>query len=50
VLEPWVCRAALDGDPGDVVTRVQHLNHGFDVLHLLARPFGLLPVLKYLAA
>jgi hypothetical protein len=39
----------LDGDPGDVVTWVQHLNPSFDVLHL-AKPFGLLPDLKYLAA
>jgi hypothetical protein len=35
-LEPWVGCPPLDGNPGEVVTGVQHLNDSLYMLHLLA--------------
>jgi hypothetical protein len=40
---------AVHGDAVLVVAGVQHLNGGFDVHHLLAQPFGFLPVVQILS-
>jgi hypothetical protein len=49
-LEPAVGRPPLHGNAVQIIGRVQHLNHGLNMHHLLAQPFGLLPVVQYLAA